>query len=466
MDILIQAGQLVLSLSFLIVLHELGHFIPAKLFKTRVEKFYLFFDPWFSLFKTKKGETEYGIGWLPLGGYVKISGMIDESMDKEQMAQEPQPWEFRSKPVWQRLIIMIGGVTVNLILGFLIYIMIMGVWGKDELRPEHLTHGYAVPELFEKYGFQDGDVILSVDGEELTDAMSVNSMLMLKNAQDFEVRHRDGTTEPISLPDDIDFQAFEAGAAFVPRVPAKIDSIITDSPAEKAGIQKGDYIVEINGTPIEYWDETYEIIKSEYDSITRPVLNKFLAENEGNYLDGMLKFMSDYKRQSKITVNRNGELLNLVVDVNHNSAIGIMPYTKMDQFTITHVDYSFFESIPAGWNLAGETLSGYVAQLKYLGTEKGASSVGGFGTFGKLFATEWDWHVFWERTALISIILAFMNILPIPALDGGHVMFLLYEMIAGKPANQKVMEYAQLIGFVLILALVIYANANDVIRAL
>lgn len=436
MDILIQAGQLVLSLSFLIVLHELGHFIPAKLFKTKVEKFYLFFDPWFSLFKTKKGETEYGIGWLPLGGYVKISGMIDESMDKEQMAQEPQPWEFRSKPVWQRLIIMIGGVTVNLILGFLIYVMIMGVWGKDELRPEHLTNGYAVPELFEEYGFQDGDVILSIDGEELTDATSVNRLIMLHNAQDFEVRHPDGSTETINLPDDIDFQAFEAGAAFEVRQAAIIGGLAEDGNAKEAGLKEGDQVIAINGGDIKWFDE---------------IVDSLHSKSEEEFV---------------MTVLRDGESMDITMETNADGKVGIGPQAPLDEFEITHVDYSFFESIPAGWSLAGETLSGYVAQLKYLGTEKGASSVGGFGTFGKLFAPVWDWQIFWERTALISIILAFMNILPIPALDGGHVMFLLYEMIAGKPANQKVMEYAQLIGFVLILALVIYANANDVIRAL
>ncbi len=437
MEIWIKAGQLLLSLSLLIVLHELGHFIPAKLFKTRVEKFYLFFDAWFSLWKTKKGDTEYGIGWLPLGGYVKISGMIDESMDTEQMEKEPQPWEFRSKPVWQRLIIMIGGVTVNIIVGILVYIMIIGVWGKDELRPNDLTHGYEVPPLFEKYGFQDGDIILEIDGEEVTDSKSnyINNLILQHNAKDFKVRHQDGSIQNIELPEDIDFQAFKKGEFFALRQEPFIGITDGEGTGAKAGLQVGDKVLAVNGGATPFFQAITDSIQA----------------NKGKKMD--------------FTVMRGEEELSLSITTNDDGKVGIGPKALVDEFKITHVSYSFLEAIPAGWDHAIFTLKGYVGGMKFLATKKGVSSVGGFGTFGNLFPPTWEWRAFWEITAFISIILAFMNILPIPALDGGHVMFLIYEAISGRPPNQKVLEYAQIVGFVLILSLVLYANANDIIRA-
>ncbi len=465
MEIWIKAGQLLLSLSLLIVLHELGHFIPAKLFKTRVEKFYLFFDPWFSLWKSKKGETEYGIGWLPLGGYVKISGMIDESMDTEQMEKDPEPWEFRSKPVWQRLIIMIGGVTVNVIVAVLIYVMIMSVWGKDELPPENLTHGYDVPEIVEEYGFRDGDVILEVDGEELTNALDINRMMLIENVSEFKVRHEDGEIETITLPEDIDYEFFRHDASFSPRVLTKLAIVDDNSPAEKAGLKKGDIIVSVEGKSVKYWNEMSTEVRKSYNT-THEALVAHLGETSYSYKE-IQNFSKNYERNLSIGVLRDGETMELMVPINASKAIGIRHETDMETlFKMKNTTYGFFAAIPAGWSEGVKSLRTYAGQMKYVFTKKGAKSVGGFGAFGNLFPPQWEWEAFWRITAFISIILAFMNILPIPALDGGHVMFLLYEAISGRPPNQKVLEYAQIAGFVLILSLVIYANANDIIRAI
>lgn len=435
MEILIKASQFILSLSFLIVLHELGHFIPARLFKIRVEKFYLFFNPWFSLFKKKKGDTEYGLGWLPLGGYVKISGMIDESMDKEQMKQPAQPWEFRSKPAWQRLIVMIGGVTVNLILGMLIYIMILFVWGKEILPVENLKYGYAVDKTMEPYGFRDGDVITHVDGEPLVSAMDVNKEIFVRNASVIKVQRPDGSDTSITLPDDIEYTLMEAGVPtpFSPRFVSPVDSVIEGKRAEKAGVQKGDLIVSINGTPTPYWSDCVKAIRS----------NK--------------------KKEIELEILRGTDTLMIAVKVDSEGTIGIAPVKKPDLET-KEITYGFFEAIPAGISHGAETLTDYALSLKFLFTSSGAKQMGGFGTIGGLFPPQWDWRAFWGLTAFLSIILAFMNILPIPALDGGHVMFLLYEMITGKAPNQKFMEYAQLVGMILLIALIVFANANDIIK--
>ena len=455
MDILIQAAQLILSLSILIVLHEFGHFIPAKLFKTRVEKFYLFFNPWFALFKVKKGETEYGLGWLPLGGYVKIAGMIDESMDREQMEKPAQPWEFRSKPVWQRLIIMIGGVTVNLILGFLIYMMILGVWGKDYLPPENLTYGYSVPELVKKYGFEDGDIVLEVDGEKLESATELNGLVLMHNAESFLVRKANGKDTLINLPEDIDWQLFNADQTFQIRIPTVIGSFAeTKSLAKNAGLEIGDRITGIDENAVNYFHEI------------KPIVKQTIAARFDSNSDHSFSAIRNFTTPVMITVVRDGEEISKTLNVGVQGILGVGPQEKMsDVFDIEHKDYSFLESIPAGITFGFNTLNDYIAQMKFLGSEKGISSVGGFGTFGKLFAPVWDWHKFWTMTAFISIVLAFMNILPIPALDGGHVLFLIYEMIAGRPPNQKFMEYAQLAGFVILIGLVLYANFNDVLRA-
>lgn len=436
MDVLIQAGQLILSLSILIVLHEFGHYIPARLFNTRVEKFYLFFDWKFSLFKKKIKDTEWGIGWIPLGGYVKISGMIDESMDTEQMEQEPQEWEFRSKPAWQRLIIMIGGIVVNLIVGFVLYAMVLFVWGEDIVKFDQLEHGFAVGEELESVGFQDGDRIVSIDGEEMRNQLEATRFLMLRGVEQVTVQHQDGTQEALSIPEDIEYQMFKADDSFTPRVFAVADSVVEGNNAIKAGMMNGDSIVSVDGAPILYWDE----------------------------------FVAALKGKENTTVNidfyRSGELMSKAVPTDSASRIGVM-VNGDNRATIiqdTHISFGLGASIPAGISKAYWTLHDYAAQLKFVFTKKGASSMGGFGAFGKMFKKEWHWQSFWLNTALISIILAFMNFLPIPALDGGHIMFLLYEMITGRQPHQKVLEYAQIAGFIFILGLVLYANGNDIYK--
>lgn len=447
MEFLIKAGQLILSLSILIVLHEFGHYLPARWFKTRVEKFYLFFDYKFSLFKKKIGETTWGIGWIPLGGYVKISGMIDESMDKEQMKKPPQPWEFRSKPAWQRLIIMIGGVVVNMIVGILIYIMVLFAWGEDYLSPADVHHGYSFHETYKELGFQDGDNILKVDGEVPFNVRDINKFILLRDAREITYE-RDGVVSTITLPEDMDMRAFKEGAmmGISPRFYAVIDSVHSGTeeqradgetfPAFEAGFQQGDSIVAINGQPIVYWNEMQNRLKdSEVEAL-------------------------------EFEVYRQNELLAINVTTDSSGLIGVEPARMKDIFNISHKSYSFGESIPGGLNLGLETLGDYIAQLKFLFTKKGASSIGGFGAFGSLFSPTWDWHVFWSMTAFISIMLAFMNFLPIPALDGGHIMFLLYEIITGRKPNEKLMEYAQVAGIVLLLGLLLYANGNDLYKAI
>lgn len=444
----IKAIQLLLSLSILIVLHELGHFIPAKLFKTRVEKFYLFFDVKFSLFKKKIGETVYGIGWLPLGGYVKISGMIDESMDKEQMAKPPEPWEFRSKPTWQRLIIMLGGVTVNVILGFVIYMMVLFVYGENYLSPKVFENGMESSEIMKDYGFQDGDKILNVNGEPLQSQIDINKFLLLRNVNTVEVEHANGSKETIAIPEDIGQQLFQSGEIqpFSPIKKPMIDSVLADSPAEKAGLKKGDMITSVNGEKVNYWHEFRQKIKSTTGGPVEITYTSEPQENPG--LDRELE--SDGFGKVSITANEEG---NIGVITSAINADNIMTKT-----------YGLGESIGAGFDFAYWTLHDYAAQFKYVFTKKGATQVGGFGAIGGLFPDAWDWKAFWTTTAFISLILAFMNILPIPALDGGHVMFLLYEMVSGRKPNEKVMEYAQMIGFFVLIALVLFANGNDVYR--
>ncbi|MFD0932452.1 RIP metalloprotease RseP [Psychroflexus salinarum] len=444
----IKAAQLLLSLSILIVLHELGHFIPAKYFKIRVEKFYLFFDVKFSLFKKKIGDTVYGIGWLPLGGYVKISGMIDESMDKEQMSKPPEPWEFRSKPAWQRLIIMLGGVTVNIVLGFLIYMMVLFVYGENYLSPKVFENGLETAEVMKDYGFMDGDKILSVDGEPLQSQIDINKHLLLRDVSTVEVKHTNGNSETISLPEDIGQKLFQSGSLqpFSPIKKPMIDSVLADSPAAKAGLKKGDLITSVNGEKVNYWHEFRQKIKN---NTGVPVEITYTSEPQEN--TGLDKELSG-EGFGKINITTNEE-----------GNIGVITAAISPDDILTK-SYSFGESIGAGFDYAYWTLHDYVAQFKYVFTKKGATQVGGFGAIGSLFPDAWDWKAFWTTTAFISIILAFMNILPIPALDGGHVMFLLYEIVSGRKPNEKVMEYAQIIGFFILIALVLFANGNDVYR--
>lgn len=427
--------QLLLSLSLLIVLHELGHFIPAKIFKTRVEKFFLFFDVKFALVKKKFGDTVYGIGWLPLGGYVKISGMIDESMDKEQMQQPPKPWEFRSKPAWQRLIIMLGGVTVNLVLGFLIYMMILFVWGKNILPNSDLPMGMGVSPLAKEIGFEKGDQILTVDGKPLEVALDINKMLLIRSVEEVQVQRANGNKVTLQIPSDIGNRMFSSGDMnpLYPRFPAEIDSVLTDKNAFIAGFKAGDKIVAANDLVIEDWME----------------LRNFNKENTNQTV------------QYVVERNQMRDTLTMVLD-----AEGKMGIIQGSNIKISQVELSLLESVEEGFSYGYWTLYDYVVQFKYVFTKKGASQLGGFGAIGSLFPASWDWRAFWASTAFISIILAFMNLLPIPALDGGHVMFLLYEMISGRKPNDKFMEYAQMAGFFLLLALVLYANGNDLFRFL
>ncbi|MES2628673.1 MAG: RIP metalloprotease RseP [Bacteroidota bacterium] len=436
MGILIQAAQLLLSLSILVVLHELGHFLPARFFGTRVEKFYLFFDYKFSLLKWKRGETEYGIGWIPLGGYVKISGMIDESLDKDQMDKPAESWEFRAKPAWQRLIIMVGGVTVNLILGFFIYAMILFFWGKNELPLTSATEGMHYDTLLLENGFKEGDKIQMVGDQTPYDTRDFSSLLFLDNHKTVTVE-REGTPTVIDLPANLSEQLLEKGASAlaIPRTRYMIGEIEPGSPVDKAGLKLGDYINGVNGKQYTYAMEIHHaIVAAAGKSITLDVTTK----------EGV---------QKSLTLVRNDA-----------GIIGVLPAGPDQILKVVHHDYSFFQAIPAGVNFGLEVLGKYVKQFKLVFTKAGAKQIGGFATMGKLFNKHWDWHQFWEMTALISIILAFMNILPIPALDGGHIIFLLWEMIAGKPAPEKVMEYAQYAGMILLLGLMLFANGNDIFR--
>jgi regulator of sigma E protease len=435
MDVLTQAAQFILSLSILIVLHELGHFIPAKLFKTRVEKFYLFFDPWFSLFKVKKGETEYGVGWLPLGGYVKISGMIDESMDKEQMSQPPQPWEFRSKPAWQRLIIMLGGVTVNVILGILIYAMVLFAWGEEYLPTANAKYGVSVDSLAYKMGLRDGDKILSVDNQPVANFNKIMYEVLINKAKNIQIdRHGQKMNIPVTE-DDLSEMIKTKSQLVQPRFPFEVDSVIAGAPAASAGLKKGDRVIAINNQSALYFQDGVKILK----------------ENKNKLVT--------------LKVLRNIDTLNLNAMVSAEGTIGIASPSLLHFLTTNVKTYSFLESFPAGINKAYETFDGYIKQMKIMFTVKDAhKEIGGFVSIGKAYSPTWDWQRFWVFTAFLSIVLAIMNILPIPALDGGHVMFLLYEVISGRKPNEKFMEYAQYAGMILLLTLLLYANGNDVVK--
>ncbi|MDG1973885.1 MAG: RIP metalloprotease RseP [Flavobacteriaceae bacterium] len=434
MIFLIKAVQFLLSLSIIVVLHELGHFIPAKFFKTKVEKFYLFFDWPYSLVKKKIGETVYGIGLIPLGGYVKIAGMIDESMDTEHLEKEPEPWEYRSKPAWQRLIIISGGIIVNLILGFAIYMMVALVWGKTVLTNENLPAGFEVAEVMKSYGFNDGDKILKVNGDDIENVIDINKFLFLRDINSVTVERYNGIKENISIPENIGTIMFENGAmnAFVPLVPAVIDSIVPDSPAYNASLVKGDKIIKVNGNDIIKWQDFTELVKLNTSS------------------------------NISVEIEREGDVISKLIPLNENKKIGVS--VLLPKIVPTKIEYSFFESINEGYQMAYWTLTDYIGQFKYVFTKKGASQLGGFGAIGSLFPATWNWKGFWETTALISIILAFMNALPIPALDGGHAMFLFYEMLTGRKPNDKIVGYAQMLGFFLLIALVLFANGNDLYR--
>ena len=433
---LVKALQLILSLSILVLVHEFGHFIFARIFKVRVEKFYLFFDPWFSIFKfkPKNSDTEYGVGWLPLGGYCKISGMIDESMDKEAMAQPPKPYEFRSKPAGQRLMIMVAGVLFNFLLALFIYSMVLFTWGDTFLPLKNVKAGMDYSETFHNVGFQDGDILLKADDTEL-ERFGEDCFRRVLNAQTVTVL-RGGVETVIPIPEDMAQRVMRDKKGFAsyrfPMVVRELGKTESgESPAAVAGLQPGDSIVSINGIVTPSFYEVGEV----------------LAQNKDK--DVLVGFY------------RAGIPQTLTLHTDTAGKMGIYSVSPFDMYQTVTRKYGFFESFPAGVMLGVNTLKGYVSDMKYVFTKEGASSLGGFGTIGSLFPAEWDWHSFWMKTAFLSIILAFMNIL---ALDGGHVMFLLYEVIARRKPSDKFLEYAQVTGMFLLFALLIYANGNDIFR--
>lgn len=438
MEIFIKIVQLLLSLSILVILHEFGHYITARMFKTRVEKFYLFFDPWFSLFKFKKGDTEYGIGWLPLGGYVKISGMIDESMDKEQMKQPAQPWEFRSKKAWQRFIIMVAGVVMNVLLAMLIYILMLSAWGEKYLPNAELKDGIAVDSLAMQTGLRTGDKVLKVDDIVIEDFFDIVPNMLLENAKTLTIVRND-SEQVLDIPSDFVKKMIDSERAnmIMPRMPMIIDSIVPNSVNANSKIKKGDRVIGVNGKLIHYHDE----FKSEVEK---------------------------YKNQEiTIRVLRGTEDLTYPVKVNDKGQLEVMIVTDLNRFfNVATKDYTFWEAIPAGISKAGTKISEYWKQLKLMFNRdvRAYENVGGFITMGKIFPGVWDWQAFWNLTAFLSLMLAVLNILPIPALDGGHVMFVLIEMITGRKPSEKVLEIAQYIGFGLLLTLLVWANLNDIIR--
>lgn len=444
MEFVIKISQFLLSLSLLIVLHELGHFIPAKLFKTRVEKFYLFFDIKYSLFKKKVGETVYGIGWLPLGGYVKIAGMIDESMDKEQMSQPPQPWEFRSKPAWQRLIIMLGGVTVNFILAYVIYVFLAFGYGDTDFKSSSFKDGYWIEnELLQELGFQTGDQILAVNDVEVNTFSDIRKNII--TAQSFVIE-RDGKEQTIELPTDFlgQLSSRKARSLFMLRIPFMVGEVDEASLNKDAGLEVGDIFLTVEGQPLTYFDEVRDRLQQ-------------------------------YKGQT-VTAEllRGDETITKELKVSDEGAFGIFPadhkerFAELGYFEITQKDYSFLESFGAGATKFQETVVSYWDQLAVIfSPETGAyKGVGGFKAIYDIFPGTWNWPGFWSLTAFLSIMLAVLNLLPIPALDGGHVMFLLYEMVSGRKPSDRFMEIAQMIGFFILIALVLFANGNDVFKAI
>lgn len=445
MDLLITIGQLVLSLSILIVLHEFGHFLPARLFGTRVEKFYLFFDPYFSLFKKKIGETEYGIGWLPLGGYVKISGMIDESFDTDQMEAEPQPWEFRSKPAWQRLIIMLGGVTVNFILGFLIYSLVLFGYGEEYLPAENAVAGIAVDSLGQAMGLETGDKLLMI-GDEKFDRFNDRAVLRavaINNVRELTV-DRSGSTQKITIDnkwaDILTRHENKTERLFTPRIPFVVGDVKAGGPGDKAGLEIEDRIVSVDGQPVNYFDEFTDRVKGKKNT---------------TFTLGIKPKGSETVKEVSLTTNEDG-------------MIRVNPAPPSYSYETERIEYGFFESFPAGYNqgvqFLGDQFRAFGQMFK--GNIKVKESLGGFASIGSMFGKTWVWERFWYMTASLSLILAFMNLLPIPALDGGHVMFLLYEVVTGRKPSDKFMEYATMVGFVIVLGLVVFANGLDIWRAL
>ena len=511
MEFWIKASQLILSLSILIVLHEFGHYLPARFFKIRVEKFYLFFNYKFSLVKKKIGETEWGIGWIPLGGYVKIAGMVDESMDKEQMAGPPQPYEFRSKPAWQRLIVMIGGVTVNVIVGMIIYMMVVLAWGEDQIHTKDLKNGLSIHPYMQKYDLHSGDNILAVNGVDVVDPNDINRGIMIRDEYTLKVQRPDGKIETVTLPDGIEYELFKKEGAMQPfglrHTSTTVNYLYTNQDIvvdKNITINKQTPILAIDGKALSTFEQTVRsadfanknLVKVDYIDDTDTVSvnlkkaqvkqlfmalpafvhglrpgDKFVMINDQpiTYFDQVTTAAyNNSGKKVEAQVLRGKDTVALQLNVSKKGLMGFGSKTEQpeDLKHMRHISYSFGESFGKGITMGMTTLGDYVGQLKYIFTSKGATSVGGFGAIGNLFGGTWNWQSFWMNTALISIILAFMNILPIPALDGGHVVFLLYEIITGKEAPQKVLEYAQTIGIIILLALLLYANGNDIYRAI
>jgi regulator of sigma E protease len=447
--ILIKALQLIMSLSLLVIIHEGGHFLFAKLFKIRVEKFCLFFDPWFTLFKhkPKNSDTEYALGWLPLGGYVKIAGMIDESMDTEQMKQPEQPWEFRAKPAWQRLFVMIGGVLFNFLLALFIYSMILFAWGDEYVKVTEAPLGMEFNESAKNIGFQDGDVLLSADGVEF-DRYNEKMLAQIVDARAVKVR-RDGKEAMVYIPEDFMQHLMVDSVRFISfRLPYVVGEVVDNSPAQQAGLMAGDSITKLDGKGISFTDFLVEMDR-------RRTLDK-----EGKTNDSI-----DLHRL-ELTYYRNGVEQTAEVVADSAYKVGVVNKSVDQVLPVVKVEYGFFESFPAGIGLGVSKLESYVNNMKYVFTKEGAKQVGGFATIASIFPDQWDWHQFWYMTAFLSVILAFMNILPIPALDGGHVLFLFYEIIARRKPSDKFMEYAQMVGMGILILLLVWANFNDVLRFL
>lgn len=442
-----------LAISILVLLHEGGHFFFAKLFGVRVEKFYLFFDPWFHLFefKPKKSDTTYGVGWLPLGGYCKISGMIDESFDTEQMKQPAQPWEFRSKPAWQRLLIMVGGVLVNFLLALFIYSMVLYTWGDSYYRLDKMTMGMKFNDAAKKIGFKDGDVLLRTNENTLT-KFDVDMYRDIANAQTVTVM-RQGKEIQLTMPEDMSLLTMlkEQPVFVKPFIPADIDSIMPDSPAAKAGMLKGDKLLAINGKSINSWNEFDDQIAVMNDMISVAKTHK----DSMKVRTTTVVFCHKASPEKRDTVK---------MVLNPDLTLGVGRTFLGTYYQPEKIEYGFFESFPAGIKYGIDVLRGYVDDLKYVFTADGAKSLGGFGSIGSLFPPTWDWMMFWRMTAFLSIILAFMNILPIPALDGGHVLFLLYEMITRRKPSENFLIRAEYVGFGILILLMVVANLNDILR--
>lgn len=448
---LIKTLQFVLAISLLVLLHEGGHFFFAKLFGVRVNKFYVFFNWKFSLWKKKIGETEYGLGWIPLGGYCQIDGMIDETQhDADKLKAPAQPWEFRSKPTWQRLLIMLGGVLVNFLLALFIYAMVLYAWGDTYVATKDMSHGMKFNTEAKAFGFQDGDIML---GTEKGDFKLFDADLYRDLAEATQCRVlRNGKEITIALPGDMDLlHMLKTTPSFVrPLVPAELASVLQGSPAEKVGMRKGDLIVAVDDKAVDSWNEVNDLLGHRVDGL----------------IDAKTSRDSLALRTATVVFRHKGAVANDTAKIvlTPDMKFGVGMTSIYDYYKETRISYGFFESFPAGIKYGLNVLGGYVGDLKYLFSSDGAKSLGGFGTIGSLFPPVWDWHVFWLMTAFLSIILAFMNILPIPALDGGHVIFLLYEMITRRKPSDNFMIYAEYFGFGLLMLLMVVANLNDILR--